>query len=121
MRRRIREIARFTKDPHVLARFYAEILGKSFSPSDWDAYNFEVDGVNLFIHPTSDQEQAPEWPEDVDHIASEVEDLDAECRRLATAGYVIKGPTQFPRGRSAYLYDPDGRMVELHQGGPASE
>lgn len=39
---------------------------------------------------------------------------DAECERLAAAGYQVKGPTQFPWGRSAYLYDPDGRMVELH-------
>lgn len=73
-----------------------------------------MEGVNLFIHPVDDRPPAPGWPDDVDHIAFEVEDLDAECQRLAAAGYEVKGPTQFPWGRSAWLYDPDGRMVELH-------
>ena len=121
MRRRINEVARFTKQPGAVAEFYAGILGRSVPDSGWGAYNFEVEGVNLFIHPADDQPPAPGWPEDVDHIAFEVEDLDAECERLAAAGYQVKGPTQFPWGRSAYLYDPDGRMVELHGPDPVYE
>jgi catechol 2,3-dioxygenase-like lactoylglutathione lyase family enzyme len=97
-----------------VAEFYAAILDRPVPASGREAYNFEVEGVNLLIHPLDDQPPEPGWPEDVDHIAFEVEDLNAECERLAAAGYEVKGPTQFPWGRSAYLYDPDGRMVELH-------
>jgi catechol-2,3-dioxygenase len=114
MRRRINEVARFTKQSHAVAEFYAGILGRSVPHSKRDTYNFEVEGVNLFIHPADDKPPAPGWPEDVDHIAFEVEDLDVECERLTAAGYEVRGPSQFPWGRSAWLYDPDGRMVELH-------
>lgn len=112
MKRRIVEVARFTTQPRAVIEFYAGILGRDVAHSD-GAYNFEVDGVNLFVHP-ADYESEPGWPEGVDHIALEVEDLDAECRRLTAAGYEMMGPSEFPWGRAAYLYDPDGRMVELH-------
>lgn len=113
MKRRVSEIARFTRDPKALAEFYADILDRQVPPTEGRMYNFEVQGVNLFIHVAGDAQ--PElWPDDVDHIAFEVEDLDAECRRLTAAGYELKGPDQFPWGRAAYLYDPDGRLVELH-------
>ena len=114
MRRKINEIARFTKQPRALAEFYAGILAKAALRRDSETFSFDVDGVNLFIHPRGDATPPPGWPENVDHIALEVENLDAECARLAAAGYAIMGPNQYPWGRSAYLYDPDGRMVELH-------
>lgn len=114
MRPRINEIARFTKQPHALAEFYAGILSRPVPDAGRDAYNFEVEGLNLFIHVADDQPSPPGWPEGVDHIAFEVDDLDEECARLAAAGYEITGPSRFPWGRSAYLRDPDGRMVELH-------
>ncbi len=120
MKRRLREVARFTTQPHVVARFYAGILGASPPEVEQDAYNFEVEGVNLFIH-RSDEAAASQrasslggWPPGVDHIAFAVEDVDADCERLRAAGYEIDGPREFPWGRSAYLFDPDGRMVELH-------
>ena len=115
------EVARFTRQPQVLARFYAELLDKPLPEPGRDVFNFEIEGVNVFIHPTDDEPPPAGWPADVDHIAFEVEDLDAECARLASLGYEVTGPTDFPWGRAAYLHDPDGRLLELHGPGMAYE
>jgi len=114
MEPRIGEIARFTPRPREVAEFYAAILDTSVPEEGGDVFNFEVDGVNLFIHPTDDAPLEPGWPEGVDHISFEVEDLDRECERLRRKGYVVEGPRVFPWGRSAYINDPDGRLIELH-------
>lgn len=121
MKRRLREVARFTRQPAVLARFYSAVLDQAVPPAHRDRFNFEIDGVNLFIHAASDEPAAEGWPPDVDHIAFEVEDLDAECARLAALGYQMLGPTDFPWGRAAYVRDPDGRLVELHGPGMVFE
>ncbi|MBW3589113.1 MAG: VOC family protein [Actinobacteria bacterium] len=113
--RRIDEIARFTLQPREVAEFYAAVLDTDVPAGDRDVFSFDVDGVNLFIHPTDDEPLEPGWPEGVDHIAFGVEDLDKECERLRRQGYVVGSPQTFPWGRSAYLSDPDGRMVELHE------
>ena len=45
-----------------------------------------------------------------------VEDLDAVCASLAANEYTfLFEPRDYPWGRSAYLRDPDGRLVELAQ------
>ena len=116
MRRRISEVARFTKQPQKVAAFYARLLDRPEPASPSDSFIFEIDGVTLFVHRASESAPDPGWPADVDHIAIHVEDLDAECERLRAAGYDLIGPTDFPWGRSAYLHDPDGREVELHRG-----
>ena len=43
-----------------------------------------------------------------------VDDLDASCDALKAGGLVLHvEPRDYPWGRSAYLRDPDGRLVEL--------
>ena len=51
------------------------------------------------------------------HLAYEVEDIDALCRRLLAAGVTINRP---PRdGRMAFIRSPDGISIELLQQGGA--
>lgn len=51
------------------------------------------------------------------HLAYQVEDIYAACRRLADAGVTISRP---PRdGRMAFVRSPDGISVELLQSGSA--
>lgn len=51
------------------------------------------------------------------HLAYEVEDIYAACRRLAEGGVVINRP---PRdGRMAFVRSPDGISIELLQQGEA--
>ena len=53
------------------------------------------------------------------HLAYEVEDIYATCRKLSDAGIVINRP---PRdGRMAFVRSPDGISVELLQRGEALE
>jgi catechol 2,3-dioxygenase-like lactoylglutathione lyase family enzyme len=56
-------------------------------------------------------------PPNEDHFALSVEDLDRACEELRAAGCeLLLEPRDYPWGRSAYLRDPDGRLVELAQG-----
>ena len=51
------------------------------------------------------------------HVAFEVEDIDATCRRLLGSGVTINRP---PRdGRMAFVRSPDGISIELLQRGGA--
>ena len=111
---RISEVARFTKQPAEVAAFYATLFDRPPPEGTDETTIFDVGDATLLVHAAGDDTPPPGWPKDVDHVAFEVDDLDAECERLRAAGREITGPTDLPWGRSAYLYDPDGRMVELH-------
>jgi len=121
MKRRLDEVARFTSQPRAVAEFYAKLFDRP-TPASQDgeeAFNYKLDDVNFFIHPTDGSPPTPGWPADVDHIAFEVDDLDVECDRLREAGLEVHGPADFPWGRIAWVNDPDGRQVELHGPGIA--
>ena len=48
-----------------------------------------------------------------DHVAFTVAGLDGHAAALGAAGLSVDGPRDLPWGRSAYVRDPDGRLVEL--------
>jgi catechol 2,3-dioxygenase-like lactoylglutathione lyase family enzyme len=55
-------------------------------------------------------------PPNEDHVAVGVADLDAACAALEEAGLtLLLERRDFPWGRSAYLRDSDGRLVELSE------
>ena len=58
-------------------------------------------------------EPGPGDPPADDHVAFTVDALDARAAELTAAGLSVDGPRDLPWGRSAYLRDPDGRLVEL--------
>ena len=104
------EIALFTPDVDATVSFYERVLGLQ-PESRWPGgATFDLAGVTLLIHAQGDQaqgDQADGMPANVDHVAFRVTDLDAEATRLGTEA------ADYPWGRSAYLRDPDGRLVEL--------
>ncbi|HKX48069.1 MAG TPA: VOC family protein [Gaiellaceae bacterium] len=107
------EIAVFTDDVATASAFYRGVLGDPVS--QWPGGTlFAVGGGALLVH-----EQAAarsDGPPNEDHFAMSVEDLDAVCASLAANGYTfLVEPRDYPWGRSAYLRDPDGRLVELAQ------
>ena len=90
------EIALFTDDVEALVGFYRRVLGREPTASWPSGATFDIDGV------------APEgMPPNTDHFAIRVSDVDAEATRLGTEA------KDYDWGRSAYLTDPDGRLVEL--------
>jgi catechol 2,3-dioxygenase-like lactoylglutathione lyase family enzyme len=121
---RLVEVARFCADVDWTAAFYQTVLGAPpASQHPGRTATFLLGGVKLFLHQRA-LAHDPGWPlRDEDHIAFAVVDVDRACADLAAAGLVIEvGPQDFPWGRSAYLRDPDGRLVELHRpqtAGPA--
>ena len=48
-----------------------------------------------------------------DHVAFTLARLDDHTDSLKADGLDIDGPRDMPWGRSAYVRDPDGRLVEL--------
>jgi glyoxylase I family protein len=49
------------------------------------------------------------------HFAVLVDDLDAEVRRLRTAGFEVSDPAPVGSARQAFLADPSGNAIELHE------
>lgn len=116
--RPIVEVALFTADVAGLASFYARSLGAEPAFQNEGMALFQVDGLQLLIHHRAPEEPAyrvdADGPPNEDHIALAVPDVDAACAQLEEQGLTIAVPAQdFPWGRSAYLRDPDGRLIEL--------
>jgi len=115
--KRLEEIARFCADVDRSVAFYETLLGvKPVSRHPGETATFMVGEVKLFLHQRAAAHD-PAWPlRDEDHIALAVEDVDRACAELEAAGLTVEvAPRDFSWGRSAYLRDPDGRLVELHR------
>ena len=88
-----------------MVEFYRRVLGRE-PTADWPGgATFDLDGVTLLIHVKGEQQEG--MPPNADHFAIHVKDVDAEAERLGTTA------NEYDWGRSAYLHDPDGRLVEL--------
>jgi catechol 2,3-dioxygenase-like lactoylglutathione lyase family enzyme len=110
---RVVEIALFTDDPDKLIGFYEQLLA-ALPVQRWDGgASFDLGGVTLLIHDREPQD--PAGPANRDHVAFGVEDVDGAAARLKEQGFDVEGPKNYYWGRSAYLHDPDGRMLELHR------
>ncbi len=110
----VAEIALFTDDVAAAGAFYRELAGAP-PVAEWPGGAvFEVGGAKILVHERS---AAPEdGPPNEDHYALAVDDLGASCDALRARGLVLLvEPRDYPWGRSAYLRDPDGRLVELAQ------
>lgn len=111
--RRVAEIALFTDDPDRLIAFYERVLEGEPAERWPGGAIFDLGGVTLLIHVAMPAEDA--GPANRDHFALAAPDVDEAAERLRAAGIEIDGPNDYDWGRSAYLTDPDGRMVELHR------
>jgi len=110
----IAEVAFFTDDLEGTLTFYRLVLGTD-PVAEWPGGAiYAVGDVKVLVHDwTSGMEGGP--PNE-DHVAVAVRDLDAACAGLRACGLsLLVEPREFPWGRSAYLRDPDGRLVELTQ------
>jgi catechol 2,3-dioxygenase-like lactoylglutathione lyase family enzyme len=110
----IAEIAVFTDDVPAATSFYARLLGAS-PEAEWPGGAiFSVGAGKLLVHERAAALQ--DGPPNEDHFALAVDDLDGAAEALRNAGVpFLAEPRDYPWGRSAYLRDPDGRLVELSQ------
>jgi catechol 2,3-dioxygenase-like lactoylglutathione lyase family enzyme len=108
------ETALFTDDVDGVKAFYERLVGAP-PVAEWPGGAiFSAGGVTLLVHQRAG---APEGgPPNEDHFALAVADLDAAAAVLAADGLTfLVEPRDYDWGRSAYLRDPDGRLVELTQ------
>ncbi len=103
-----------SKDPEALGIWYDKHLGVKLTPNSYDELPWMQEaGPTVF---------AP-FPSDTDYFGREsqmwmvnfrVANLDAMIIQLHSSGVeVIVDPEEYPNGRFATLYDPEGNPIQL--------
>jgi len=115
--RRVVEVALFTDEVTSVKAFYAELLGAA-PVAEWPGGAiFSAGGAKVLVHQRAAAMEG--GPPNEDHVALGVSDLEEVCHQLARVGFTfLIEAADYPWGRSAYLRDPDGRLVELAQASP---
>jgi catechol 2,3-dioxygenase-like lactoylglutathione lyase family enzyme len=112
--RPLAEVALFTDDVEALKRFYRDVAGAE-PVTEWPGGAiFDFGEAKLLVHERAEATEG--GPSNEDHFAVGVPDLDAAFTELRSRGHAVHvEPREYEWGRSAYLLDPDGRIVELLQ------
>jgi catechol 2,3-dioxygenase-like lactoylglutathione lyase family enzyme len=108
------EIALFTDDVDGLRDFYERLLGVAPEASWPGGAIYAVGAIKLLVHERAGA--SGNGPPNEDHVGIGVSDLEGACAVLRERSVnLLVEPSDYPWGRSAYLRDPDGRLVELAQ------
>ena len=112
--RDVTEIALFTDDVAAVAAFYRSLVGAG-PVAEWPGGAlFAAGDAKILVHERATTTGG--GPPNEDHFALSVDEVDAVCDALRAEGLeFLVEPRDYPWGRSAYLRDPDGRLVELAQ------
>ncbi len=118
---KLTELAVFTDNVDTVAEFYERLLGDETAHKSEGCAMFTDGAATVLVHETYEPGDGDLPPEN--HVAFEVDDLDATCEGLNRRGIEPEvPPREFDWGRSAYVRDPDGNLIELSEadGGDAS-
>lgn len=112
--REIVEVALFTADVEAAKAFYGDLLAVE-PDAEWpDGAIFAAGLAKLLLHARGSE--PADGPPNEDHFALSVSDVDRSYEELRARGFAfLVEPRDYSWGRSAYLRDPDGRLVELSQ------
>jgi len=106
------ELAYFTEHVEQMADFYRSLLGAEPVAKSEDMAIFMSGHTKILIHRKYPATEG-ELPAD-NHIAFAVEGVDATSTELMQNGLTLEvSPKDYYWGRSAYLRDPDGHLVEI--------
>ena len=104
------------KDPAGLAKWYEDNLGINTVPDDYDKPAWETKaGTTVFAPFKQDTtyfgDMKNQWM-----INFRVRDLDAMTKQLRENGIDVEvDPENYPNGRFAQLFDPEGNPIQLWQ------
>lgn len=103
-------------DADEAIEFYTDVLGLSVRD---DRPDFGFGGAWLDLGPQQVHLLEVPVPDDRgQHFAIQVEDIDQAVTEVRARGIAIGDPTPVGTGRQAFLHDPSGNMIELHQPTP---
>ena len=106
------EMAFFTNDVNGMMEFYRKLLGTDPVAKSEDMAIFMSGETKIFIHRTYEATESELPPEN--HTAFKVDDVDTVCKSLVEQGLRLEFPPKdYYWGRSAYLRNPDGHLIEI--------
>ena len=106
------ELAYFTDDVQGMGNFYRTLFGVEPVATSADMAIFMIGETKIFIHKKYPAHEGDLPPEN--HTAFAAHDVDAVCESLMQLGLTIEiPPKDYYWGRSAYLRDPDGHLLEI--------
>jgi catechol 2,3-dioxygenase-like lactoylglutathione lyase family enzyme len=106
------EITYFSEDVERTVELYETVFGTGPAVRDEGIALFELGETTLMIHEATESEAGR--PPNEDHPAVTGEDLGGRLAALVGAGFDgVSEPEEYRWGRTAYVRDPDGRLVEL--------
>ncbi len=102
------------EDPSMLAQWYEEHLGVKQVPTTYEEPPWTQEAGSTVFAPFSKDTDYFGNPEKAWMINFRVDDLDAMVAQLRAAGIeVTVDDEEYPNGRFARLYDPEGNPIEL--------
>jgi catechol 2,3-dioxygenase-like lactoylglutathione lyase family enzyme len=120
---RIYETVLYADDLRAVGDFYRDVLGlRSVGEPGELAATFRLDdgGMLLFFAPKLSSQPGRAVPSHgaigAGHVALSVDELDPWRDRLRAAGVEIEQEVDWDGGRSIYVRDPAGNVVELVEG-----
>ena len=117
---RLVELALFSDDVPAMTKWWQVFLGVDPKVKAPGIAIFDRGSYEVLIH-----ERYEPGPEDLpceDHVAFAVTDLEGAFDRLVDQGLTPEAaPRTYEWGRSAYLRDPDGRLIELQLAPPTPD
>ncbi len=102
------------KDPAALAAWYEEHLGVSRVPTDYDTSPWTQNAGPTVFAPFSENTDYFGRPEQAWMINFRIDNMDAMVAQLEAAGIEVEqDQAEYPNGRFARVYDPEGNPIEL--------
>lgn len=103
-----------SKNPGQLAKWYEEHLGVSQVPASYEEQPWQQEAGATVFAPFAQDSDYFGQDSKVWMINFRVSDLDAMVQQLRKAGIAVEIDTQqYPNGRFARLYDPEGNPIQL--------
>jgi catechol 2,3-dioxygenase-like lactoylglutathione lyase family enzyme len=110
---KFQEVAIFTDKVDATADFYQRLLDAKPMVREQGFALFQVGDMQVIIHTLYEPE--PQWPPCESHTGFVVSNLDETIAELSQRGITLEvPPRKYDWGRSAYLRDPAGHLIELH-------